>query len=126
MCDSLSRRLSAKDFLLLGSVSVDGFRAANLSRQSARYRGLPPFYAGQAVPHGISRQGGALHSRRCQRVTRLANLRRFCPGVDWNCATVVCPRPHGRGSAAQSIRVGLYYHRSLSVAFSLVSLSPTL
>src|SRR5882724_12234425 len=45
----------------------------------------------QAVPHGISRQGGALHSRRCQRVTRLANLRRFCPGVDWNCATVVCP-----------------------------------
>ena len=29
MCDSLSRRLSAKDFLLLGSVSVDGFRAAD-------------------------------------------------------------------------------------------------
>ena len=36
MCDSLSRRLSAKDFLLLGSVSVDGFRATNLSRQSAK------------------------------------------------------------------------------------------
>jgi hypothetical protein len=47
---------------LLGSVFVDGFRAADLSRQSARYRSLPPFDAGQAVPHGISRQGGALHS----------------------------------------------------------------
>ena len=42
MCDSLSRRLSAKDFLLLGSVFVDGFRATHLSRQSARYRSLLP------------------------------------------------------------------------------------
>ena len=124
MCDSLSRRLSAKDFLLLGSVFVDGFRAADLSRQSARYRSLPPFDAGQAVPHGISRQGGALHSRRCQRVARLANLRRFCSGVDRDCATIVCPRSHGRGSGTQSIRVGLDYHRSLSIAFSLGPVSP--
>ena len=124
MCDSLWRRLSAKDVLLLGSVSVDGFRAANLSRQSARYRSLPPFDAGQVVPHGISRQGGALHSRRCQRVTRLANLCRFCPSADWNCATVACPRSYGRGSGAQSIRAGLDHHRSLSIAFSMGPVSP--
>lgn len=38
--DSLSRRLSAEEFLLLGSVSGDGFCAVHLPRESARYRAV--------------------------------------------------------------------------------------
>src|SRR5664280_2868700 len=95
MCDSLSRRLSAEGFLLLGSVFGNGVRAVDLPRQSARYRSLPAFDAGQALPHGISRQGGALYPGRCQRIARLANLCGLCPGVDRRCATVVCPRSLG-------------------------------
>ncbi len=61
MCDSLPRRLSAEGFLLLGSVFGNGVRAVDLPRPSARYRSLPAFDAGQALPHGIPRQGGALY-----------------------------------------------------------------
>src|ERR1019366_2043266 len=51
MCDSLSRRLSAEDFLLLGSVSGNGVRTVDLPRQPARYRSVPAFDAGQALSH---------------------------------------------------------------------------
>src|ERR1035438_5384403 len=125
MCDSLSRRLSAEDFLLLGSVSGNGVGTVDLPRQSARYRSVPAFDAGQALSHGIPRQGGALYSGRRQRVARLANLRRLCPGVDRRCATVVCPRSHRGGSGAESVRVGLDHHRSLPDFVSLGSVSPT-
>src|SRR5271167_225696 len=125
MCDSLSRRLSAEDFLLLGSVSGNGVRAVDLPRQSARYRSLPAFDAGQALPHGIPRQGGALYPGRRQRVARLANLCRLCPGVDRRCATVVCPRSHRGGSGAESVRVGLDHHRSLPDFVSLGPVSST-
>src|ERR1039458_3866006 len=54
MCDSLSRRLSAEDFLLLGSVSGNGVRTVDLPRQSARYRSVPAFDAGQALSHRFS------------------------------------------------------------------------
>ena len=51
MRDSLSRRLSAKEFLLLGSVSGDGFRTTDLSRESARYRSLLTFHAAASLYH---------------------------------------------------------------------------
>jgi hypothetical protein len=53
MYDSLSPRLSAKDFLLLRSVSVYGFRATDLSREFAGRGSLSPFDAGKLYHMGF-------------------------------------------------------------------------
>ena len=37
----------------------DGFRSVDVSRKSARYRGVPSIHEWEALPHGLARQGGA-------------------------------------------------------------------
>src|SRR5216683_2229249 len=54
---SLSGRPAAARLHLLGSVSGDGLRPVDLSRESARHRGLFGFVAGQALSPGIPWQG---------------------------------------------------------------------
>ena len=51
----LRRRSQAAKLLLPRSVSVHGLRAADLSREPARHRGLPARPAHQALPHGHPR-----------------------------------------------------------------------
>ena len=104
MCGPLSRRLSAEVVLLLGPVSGDGLRPADLPREPARHRGLPAFHERQTVPHGIPRQGCALHAGRRQRVPRLAHLCRLRPGADRHRAAAVCPRSDRRRSGPEPVR----------------------
>ncbi len=111
MCCSLPGRLPAKEILLLGPVPVHGVRAADLPRESTRHRGLLAFHERQALPHGIPRQGRAHHSRRRQRVARLAHLCRLRAGLDWHRAALVRPRSDRRGSGSKSLRSGLDHHR---------------
>src|SRR5207245_4616650 len=65
---ALSGRPPAARIFLLGSVSGHGLRATDLSGKFARHRGLSAFDAGQAVPPGIPRQGGALDAGRRERI----------------------------------------------------------
>ena len=74
----LWRQLSSPNTSLYRSVSHFGFRATDLSRESARYRSLSRSAIGEAVSHGHTVDSKALHSRRCQRKTRLENLCRLC------------------------------------------------
>ncbi len=59
MCIALPRRFLSEKFLLLGSVSFDGIRPADLSGKPPRHRDVPAFDARQTLPHGIPRQGSA-------------------------------------------------------------------
>ena len=74
---SLWWRSSSPEILVLGSVSGDGVRPVHLSGEPARYRSVPGFDARQAIPHGLSWQGGpmpALQVPYLQRsVTRCGN-----------------------------------------------------
>src|SRR5208337_2743981 len=72
----LRRRRLREEVFLLGSVSVHGLCPVDVPREPAGHRGLPWVGRGQAVPHGNSWPGGALDTGRCQRITRLAHLRR--------------------------------------------------
>ena len=113
MCIALPRRFLSEKFLLLGSVSCDGIRPADLSGKPPRHRDVPAFDARQTLPHGIPRQGSALDTGRCERVARLADLRGLRAGLDWHpprrwCTTSTCQiRP------ARSPGSGLRRFRSL-------------
>jgi transposase len=56
---------------------------------------MPAFHRWQALPHGIPRQGGTVDVGRCERITRLANLRRLCPGFDRDRSSALCDDPIG-------------------------------
>src|ERR1019366_9499690 len=89
MRHALRRRFWKAQLFLLGSVSLSRLRATDLSRKLARYRSLPAFRAREAVSHGLPGPHLALHPGRCQRVCRLAHLRRLRPSLDRNCPTDV-------------------------------------
>src|SRR6267154_1588375 len=82
----------SEEFVLLGSVSRDGIRSVDVPRESSRHRSLPRFHRRQALPHGIPRQGGTFDIGRCERITRLANLRRLCARFDRARSPALCAR----------------------------------
>src|SRR5437868_2379839 len=51
------------------------FAQLTYPRESPRHRSVPSVGRRQALPHGIPRQGGTLDVSRCERITRLANVR---------------------------------------------------
>src|ERR1039458_8841284 len=67
----LRRSSSAEEAFLLGSVLGDGLRATDLPREPAGHRSLPPIRDRETLSPGVSRHGGAQHSGRRQRNTRL-------------------------------------------------------
>src|SRR5216684_4286094 len=82
LCQTLSGRLQTQDFFLLGSVPMHGLRAANLSREFARYRSLPARATHQALPSRHSRSRLAQYLGPCELGTRLAHLRRLRTSAD--------------------------------------------
>src|SRR6516162_6279519 len=70
-------RFSLERVLLLGSVSGNGIRSVDLSRESTRHRGVPTLDRMQSLSHGIPWQCGPFDAGRRQREARLAHLRRF-------------------------------------------------
>ena len=119
MCIALPRRFLSEKFLLLGSVSFDGIRPADLSGKPPRHRDVPAFDARQTLPYGIRRQGSALDTGRCERVARLADLRGLRAGLDWHGTAVICPRPDRCGLGPDSVRSRLDNNRPLPVAVSV-------
>ena len=78
----LSRRLSTERLLVLGPVSVRWPSPNSLTARACATSRRACARERQALSHGISRQGCAHHSGRCQRARRLAHLRRFRAGPD--------------------------------------------
>src|SRR5882762_9116222 len=62
VCRALPRRLQGPEFLLLGSVSLSGFRATHRARKFARHRSLFTLATVEAVSHGFSRPHLAQHA----------------------------------------------------------------
>jgi hypothetical protein len=96
-CCALRRRCSGPNAALRRAISRDGVCATDLSREPARYRGLPVGSSLEALPHGVSRTGAAIDAGRCQRVARLAHLRAVRPSVDRPGAKALCRRQLGFG-----------------------------
>ena len=92
MCPTLSRRTIREEIPLSRSVSGDGICSTHLSRRTPRYRSLPSCTTKQTLSYGNSNKGIQEYTGRCQRTTRLEDLRRLRPGTDQNCAASICKR----------------------------------
>src|SRR5271156_3711417 len=105
--------------VLLGSVSRDGVRSVDLPRESSRHRSLPAFGQWQTLPQGVPRQGGTLDVGRCERITRLAHLRRLCAGLDRPRSPALCERSPRYRFGPELVCVGLHDHRPVPVLVSM-------
>jgi hypothetical protein len=82
MCCPLSGRLQTQGLLLLGPVSLYGFRPTDLLGELARHRSLPAVATDETLSHGHSWSGRAQHSGPRQLSSRLAHLRRLRASAD--------------------------------------------
>src|SRR6476620_1531224 len=123
MRGTLSRQLQTEELLLLGSISVHGFRATNLSREPARHRSLSARQSDQALSPRHTRSGFAQHAGPRQLDSRLAYLRRFCPSIDQASARTLSQRRLRSSSGANCLCAGRDHYRSVFVAVPLGLLS---
>ena len=116
---TLRWQLSRAEFFLLGPVSFHDLRTVELPRKSTRHRCLPALARTSAPSSGNPRQNIAQHAGRCQRVTRLEDLRRLRPRIDPRSAAIVSQRRPGAGSGQHGLCAGFHDYRSVHGAVSV-------
>src|SRR5208283_11753 len=120
---ALQRRLSRSHIALCRAISNNGLCSTDLSRKPSGYRGMPVVSNIQALPYGNQRTNFSLYSGRCQRIPRLAHLRRFRPAVDLSGKKAVCQRDSRSRPVRYCLCVGLHHYRPLPVDVPLGSIS---
>src|SRR5215216_6062507 len=119
LCQTLPGRLQTQDFFLLGSISLHGLRATNLSGEFARYRSLPARATDEALSSRHSRPSLAQHSGACELGARLAHLRRLCASVDYPRPRALRGRQLRRRIGPDCLRARCHHHRFVSGTFPL-------
>ena len=117
------RKLSSPNTALYRSVSYSGLRATDLPGESSGHRSLSRGAIGEAVSHGYSYTSQTLHAGRCQRKTRLENLRRLCPTSDHPSQKIVRKRRLWNRPVEYRLRAGFDDHRLVPVGISLGAIS---
>ena len=115
----LRRQPPGADFPVRRTVPGDGLCSTDLPGKPARHRSLPLGAIAQALPHGLPRASAALDPGRCQRVPRLAHLRRICPAAHRTGAEALRPRGLGAGTGQHGLRARLDDHRPVPVGVPL-------
>src|SRR6185369_5912285 len=125
LCRTLQRPLQSQKFFLLGPVSHFSVCSTHFSRKSQRYRSVSSNHAAKALSHGYSQHGVAQHSGQRQPSARLAHLRRFRSDPDSRSTFSVSGRILWARTRQYSLRARRHHHRSVSVAFSMGTVSPS-
>ena len=121
----ISRRIPCSKLFVLRSIPLHGFRPADLSRESARHRNMSAGYSAQALSRRHSGPSVSKHLGRCERKTRLADLRRLRPGAHWNRQTLLCERRFRSAPGPDCLCVGFHHYRPLSFPFPMGLFSKT-
>src|SRR3989338_5946069 len=123
MRSAISRRLQGPPIFMHGSILVHGVCPTGIPRKLARYRSLSPISQKPALSHGDPKPGLKEHAGRCQRKSRLENLRRLCSNSHAQSTNLVCGRAARTGAWRKRVRPGLDDHRPVPVYLCLGSLS---
>src|SRR5215469_17529414 len=113
VCGTLRWQLPGPELFLLGPISLHGLRAVELPGKSARHCCLPAFARTPVVSSGNPRPDLAQHAGRCQRVARLADLRRLRSGIDWGSTPTLSRRRFGNRARQYCLRAGFDHDRSV-------------
>jgi len=123
LCQALQGGLQTQELFLLGSISLHGLRAANLSRQFARYRSLPARATDQALPSRYSRPSLAQHPGPCEYGSRLAHLCRLRASADYPRSRALRGRQLRRRIGPDSLCARRHHHRFVPGTFPLGQVS---
>src|ERR1017187_3211361 len=116
---ALCRGAQGQEFLVSGPVPVHGLRAADLPRESARYRVEPSSPGGEALPLGDSRHCVPQHLGQRQCDSRLAYLRELRGAVDRHRTRLVCRGTLRRGSGRDGLRARRHDDRFVFVGLPM-------
>lgn len=123
MYQEIRRRQEDQSLFVSGSTSVYDFCTAYQPRESAGYRDVSSRVSIEAFSHRYSLCDFSQYARRCERETGLANLCRCCTDTDQPQQSSLYRRRYGIGSRCNSLRIGCYDHRLVSLAFSMSKVS---
>ena len=123
MCQTISRRPQNTKILLYGPISLYGIRSINLPRELARHRSMPARQSAKTSSYGHSIRHLTKHISRCQRESRLANLRRLRSNPYIHCQRSLCQGRLRRQSASRSVRSRLNNYRFMPVSISMGTFS---
>src|SRR5437588_1183880 len=104
---------------LLGSVSRDGLCSTDLSRESSRYRSLSGCPTQQALSLRAQRTREAIVACRCERTSRLENLRRLRPHTHRHRSSTLRRHRPWVGFECNGLRAGCHHDRFVPVDVSL-------
>src|SRR4030067_1508635 len=107
------------------SVLLSGFRPTDLSGKPPRYRLLLESREKPALSHGHPRPHLSQQLGQLQQSTRLAHLRRLCPGAHRRGPSTLPRRGYRLGARRYDLRLRFHDDRPVSVAFPLGSVPQT-
>src|SRR5208283_5658996 len=116
---ALQRRLSHSHIALCRAVSSNGLCSTDLSGEPSGYRSVPVCSNVQALSYGNQRTNFSLYAGRCQRIPRLAHLRRFRSTVDLSGKKAVCQRESRSRVVQHCLCTGLHHYRPVPVDVSV-------
>ena len=111
-------------FWISPATDMYGFRADDFQRWVARHRGLSQRQGRDALSSWIHRTDCKIHSRRCQRNERLANMGGTRQEFDEESQAALCGRGSWPGFGQHDLRARLHNHRLVADAFSVGGLPP--
>ena len=123
LCKSLQWQSPNQIFHMFRSVSNNGFRTANISRQLKGCRNLPASIRRQAISLWLSRKSFSKHFSRCKREKKLANISRFCAVSNSQSQATLRRRRFWNNIKKYCLRFGCNRNRLMPVAVPLGSTS---
>ena len=123
LCKSLQWQSSNQIFHMFRSISNNGFRTANISRQLKGCRNLPASIRREAISLWLSRKNFSKYFSRCKREKKLANISRFCAVSNSQSQATLRRRRLWNNIKKYCLRFGCNCNRLMPVAVPLGSTS---
>ena len=125
MCPAISRQPSDKNIFLFRSIPVYDVCPDNLSSESTRHRSLSSSNAPETLPLRHTRECFTQYIGKCERTSKLENLRRLRTGFDRQSSNTLCKRRLRHSTESRSLCTGFNNHRFMSFTFSMGKISQT-
>ncbi len=125
MRPAISRQPSDKNVFLFRSIPVHGVCPDNLSSKPSRHRKLSSSNAAETLPLRHTGKCFAQYIGKCERTSRLENIRRLRTVFDRQSSDTLCQRRLRHSTESRSLCFGFNHHRFMSFTVSMGKISQT-
>ncbi len=114
---------SSKNFFLFRSIPLYGICPDNISPEPSRHRKLSSGNAAETLPLRHTRECFTQYIGKCERTSRLENLRRLRTGFDRQSSGTLCQRRFRHSTEPRGLCSGFNNHRLMSFIVSMGKIS---